>query len=68
MRLGKITKSLAIRVFGGHKALADAIGIRPQTLSGWPEVLSPRLQDRIEAALHREGLFDDMRRAMRMKK
>jgi hypothetical protein len=47
-------KSEAIRLLGGSpKAAADAIGISPQAVSGWPDVLPQRIADRVQAALWR---------------
>lgn len=34
-----MTKQEAIEYFGGVKALADALGVWPQAVYAWPEVL-----------------------------
>lgn len=47
-------KTQALELLGGSTtAAADAIGITPQAVSQWPEVLPPRLADRVYAALAR---------------
>lgn len=44
----------AIQLLGGSVSLAaDAIGIKSQAVSQWPEDLPPRLEDRVQAALWR---------------
>ena len=44
----------AIQLLGGTVSLAaDAIGIKSQAVSQWPEELPPRLVDRVQAALWR---------------
>jgi len=50
-----MTLTEAIEFFGGKSKLADAVGIRLPSLYGWPEKLTPRLQDRVIAAALREG-------------
>jgi len=50
-----MTKSEAIQLLGGTSAsLARAVGITPASVSEWPEVLPPRLTDRVQAALWRK--------------
>ena len=43
-------KQEALDLFGGSAALADAIGITQQAIYEWPEVLPPRIADRVIAA------------------
>ena len=44
-------KQKAIDLLGGSpSAAARAIGITPQAINAWPEVLSPRIADRVIAA------------------
>lgn len=47
-------KSHAIYLLGGTPEKAAAkIGITVQAISMWPDVLSPKIKDRVEAAYHR---------------
>jgi hypothetical protein len=47
-------KSEAIELLGGSPAtVAEAIGVTPQAVSNWPAQLSPRIADRVQAALWR---------------
>lgn len=61
-----ITKSIAISVFGSKTAMAEAIEIKTQSLARWPEVLSKKCRDRVEAAIHRKGLEKEMQAALRV--
>lgn len=48
-------KTKAIEMLGGSPtAAAEAIGITPQAVSQWPDVLPPRIADRVEAAAARK--------------
>lgn len=48
-------KTEAIEMLGGSPtAAAEAIGITPQAVSGWPDVLSARIADRVYAAVARK--------------
>lgn len=48
-------KSEAIELLGGTPTeAARAIGITSQAIGQWPEVLSPRIEDRVLAALQRK--------------
>ena len=50
-----MNKQDAIQLLGGSVALAaEAIGIKSQAISQWPEELPPRLVDRVQAALWRK--------------
>ena len=50
-------KKEAIELLGGSvTSAAIRIGIRPQAISGWPEVLTPALRDRVQAALYRRDI------------
>ena len=53
-------KSKALKMLGGHSATAAAIGITYQAVEKWPEVLSPRIADRVVAALARRHLSPEM--------
>lgn len=44
---------------GTATAAADAIGITPQAVSDWPEVLSARISDRVYAALARKKASEE---------
>ena len=47
-------KIKAIEMLGGSiKEAADAIGISYQAVRDWPDVLSDRISDRVEAAVAR---------------
>lgn len=51
----QMTKTEAINLLGGTSAaLARAVGITPASVSEWPEVLPPRIADRVQAALWRK--------------
>ena len=50
-------KSHAIEMLGGSaSAAASAIGITPAAVSQWPDVLPPRIADRVLAVLARRHL------------
>lgn len=51
--------SYAIELFGGVKALADALGITRQAIYQWPEDLPQEQADRINGAALRLGLLKD---------
>jgi len=52
-----VTKDEAITLLGGSpSAAAAAIGITPSAVSQWPELLPPRLVDRVQAALWRRNV------------
>jgi hypothetical protein len=47
----QITKAKAIEMLGGtSKSAAQAIGCTVQAVNKWPEVLPPRIADRVVAA------------------
>ena len=48
-------KQNALDLLGGTVAASRAIGVTPQSVSDWPEVLPPRIGDRVIAALVRAG-------------
>ena len=48
-------KQKAIELLGGTvRSAADAIGISYQAVKDWPEVLTARISDRVEAAVARK--------------
>jgi hypothetical protein len=49
-------KTKAIDLLGGIPAAANAIGITAQAIGQWPDVLPPRIADRVQAALARKHL------------
>lgn len=54
-----MTKTEAIALLGGTMTSAALrIGISTQAVSNWPEALTDRLADRVQAALYRELLRD----------
>lgn len=51
-----MTKTEATSLLGGStNAAAEAIGITIQAFSQWPEELSDKLRDRVQAALWRKS-------------
>lgn len=49
-----MNKSQAIELLGGTaSAAAHAIGVTASAVAQWPEVLPPRIADRVQAALWR---------------
>lgn len=47
-------KQTAIDLLGGSlKSAAEAVGVTPQAVSGWPDPLSKKIADRVQAALWR---------------
>ena len=52
-----MTKSDASKLFGNATRLAEALGIRPQAISQWPETLTQRQTDEITGAAIRLGLL-----------
>lgn len=57
-----MNKLAAIEFFGGVAKTADAIGIKPQAVSDWPEDLPARIADRVIAAAVRHGRSADIPR------
>lgn len=54
-----MNKTEAIQLLGGSVAkAAEAIGINSQAISQWPDILPPRISDRVEAALWRMSQAD----------
>lgn len=48
-------KTEAIQILGGTASdAAKAIGITPQAISDWPDVLTAAIRDRVQAALYRK--------------
>lgn len=57
-------KTRAIELLGGSvSAASKAIGITYQAVDKWPDVLTPALRDRVQAALYRQRLARKPRRA-----
>jgi hypothetical protein len=53
-----MTKTEAIALLGGSQAAAAVkIGVTFQAIGHWPEELSPKLRDRVQAALYREHML-----------
>ena len=51
-----MTKTEAIEALGGTRVkVAEAIGISPQAVSDWPELLTAAIEDRVLAALWRRS-------------
>ena len=56
---GRMHKSDAIELLGGTvAAVANSIGTTYQAVSKWPDVLPPRIADRVQAALYRRTLAE----------
>lgn len=52
-------KTEGIEVLGGSaRSAAEAIGVSPQAVCDWPELLPPRIADRVVAAWARQHLRD----------
>lgn len=51
-----MNKKQAIAYFGGVCATARAVGVSNAAVSRWPDVLSPKISDRVIAALVRKGI------------
>jgi DNA-binding transcriptional regulator YdaS (Cro superfamily) len=52
-----MTKTTASKLFGNATRLAEALGIKPQAISQWPEQLPQRRIDEITGAAFRLGLL-----------
>lgn len=50
-----VTKFEVVDTFGSVGAVAKAVGVTSQAVSQWPDVLPPRIEDRVVAALTRAG-------------
>lgn len=56
-------KRKAIELLGGTtRSAADAIGISYQAVKDWPDVLTPRIADRVEAACARKRVTESVLR------
>lgn len=61
-----MNKTEAIRLLGGTPSdAAKAVGISTGAISQWPEVLPPRLVDRVQAALWRMAQSRDAKPSKR---
>ena len=49
-------KHAAIELFGGVTNTAKAVGVGSAAISNWPDILPPRILDRVIAACVREGI------------
>ena len=57
-----MTKQEAIELFGGgHRALAEALGISRSAVSQWPQELDQEREDRVIGAAVRLGIELDAR-------
>ena len=50
-----MTKSQAIKLLGSAVALAQALHVSRQAVHQWPEQLTPRMADRVQAYLYRQA-------------
>jgi hypothetical protein len=48
-------KSEALRLLGGTAEAAREIGVTAQAIGQWPDPLTPKIADRIQAALWRKS-------------
>lgn len=56
-RMAPLTKERAIELLGGSVSAAAAeIGVSYQAINKWPDVLPPRIADRVVAAIARKRL------------
>lgn len=51
-----MVKAQAIELLGGLANAANLIGVTQQAIRQWPETLSPKLSDRVQAALWRKSI------------
>lgn len=51
-----MNKKQAIGYFGGVCATARAVGVTDTAVCRWPDVLSPKISDRVIAAMVRKGM------------
>lgn len=52
-------KTEGIEILGGSaRCAAEAIGVSPQAVCDWPELLPPRIADRVVAAWVRKNLLE----------
>lgn len=49
-------KTHALALLGGPAAAADKLGISYQAVTKWPDVLPPRIADRVVAAVARQHM------------
>jgi hypothetical protein len=64
-----MTKTEAIVILGGSLSRAAArVGVTIQAVSAWPEVLSDRLTDRVQAVLYRDYVREKEAQRLRRKK
>ncbi len=47
-------KQTALDLLGGRHEAAKEIGITVQAVDGWPDELSAKIRDRVQAALYRK--------------
>jgi len=59
-------KTEGIEVLGGSaRSAAEAVGVSPQAVCDWPELLPPRIADRVIAAWVRKNLIDELPQVLR---
>ena len=51
-----MNKRQAIAFFGNARKTARAVGVSDAAVSRWPDVLSPKISDRVIAAMVRNGM------------
>jgi hypothetical protein len=52
-----MTKKQALKLFGGLKPMAEALGISRQAIDQWPDKLTTKQADWVSGAALRLGLF-----------
>jgi DNA-binding transcriptional regulator YdaS (Cro superfamily) len=52
-----MTKKQALKLFGGLKPMAEALGISRQAIDQWPKILTQKQADWVLGALMRLGLI-----------
>ncbi len=56
LTLRTMNKKEVLELFGGTSRIARSIGISSQSVSQWPDTLTPMLADRVIAACVRAGI------------
>jgi hypothetical protein len=53
-------KQKLINSLGGVRNLADLVGISNKAVYQWPDILPPRLMDRVIGAAYRQNRIDEI--------
>lgn len=64
-----MTKGEALALLGGtQREIAERIGCTPQAVQAWPQVLSTKLRDRVQAVLWREHSMELRMESVRLQR